>query len=122
MGDSIPYQLIDQINQRKDNPTTLDMMYQRRFPSRSGFLSPIKYGHRKYNHDPMSNFIIGMQLGGIRGVQAAFLHDIEDMISDDLAAKFGVHGRNIFEAVMNYSFSQHRKHDRHRRSMIKRLY
>jgi len=119
MGNSLPYTIVDQINQRKDNPTTSDKTLSRALRAKT---IPRPYGHRKYNHDAFSNVILGYQMAGSKGIQAMFLHDIEDMISDELVNYFGSDGRNIFEAVMNYSFSQHRRHDRRRRSAIKRLY
>ena len=119
LGNSLDYKTVDRINQRKDNPTGLDKLFARNYESR---YLPKRYGHRKYNHEPFFNVVEGYRLGGTKGIQAMFLHDIEDMISDELVNYFGSDGRNIFEAIMNYSFSQHRKYDRNRRSAIRKMY
>jgi hypothetical protein len=112
MGNSLPWKDVDAINQRKDNPTFQDKVFSNMM-NKNLSIVPNMWGHRQYNHDIFSSILIGHKIAGRKGMQAALLHDIEDMISDELVKYYGVDGRNLFEAAMNYSFTQHRRHNRY---------
>jgi len=115
MGNSLDWYTINSINKRLDNPTYQDVILSRFL----GNNFPIPYlpqvGHRKVNHNTFSAFTIGMQKGGFKGVQASMLHQLEDIISNQLRDNFGTDGRDLIEAGLNWSFSKHRRHTAPRR-------
>lgn len=117
MGNRASWTNINAINQRIDNPTFQDRVFSdimsKYFPSAR--LPLIKQeGHRRYNHDSMSAVRIAMEnsrkMGFAEALEVELLHDMQDMISNQLRDNVGTEGRDIIEALLNFSFSRHRRH------------
>jgi hypothetical protein len=115
MGNSLSWKDVNAINERIDNPTFQDKILSQAMGNRFNVPHLNYWGHRKTNHDFLSMFNVGYQKAGYKGVQAAALHYMEDIISDELRNNLGTAGRDLFEAAMNYSFSKHRRHTALRR-------
>ena len=122
MGNSVRWSDIDHINQRIDNPTFQDKVFsnimQKYFPS--AMLPLMKQqGHRRYNHDTMSAVRIALEnshkIGFQKALEIKLMHDMQDIISNQLVNSVGTEGRDIVEALLNFSFKRHRRHTAPRR-------
>jgi hypothetical protein len=116
-GNSVSWTDVNAINQRMDNPTFQDRVFsdmmQKYFPqARIPLLA--QEGHRRYNHDGMSAVRIAMEKGNKMGftkaLETLLLHNMQDSISNQLRDNVGTEGRDIIEALLNFSFSRHRRH------------
>lgn len=116
-GNSVSWTDVNSINQRMDNPTFQDRVFsdmmQKYFPqARLPLLA--QEGHRRYNHDTMSAVRIAMEKSGKMGftkaLETLMLHNMQDSISNQLRDNVGTEGRDIIEALLNFSFSRHRRH------------
>lgn len=124
MGNSVSWSDIDHINQRIDNPTFQDKVFsnimQKYFPN--AMLPLMKQqGHRRYNHDTMSAVRIALEnshkIGFQKALEIKLMHDMQDIISNQLVGSVGTDGRDIIEALLNFSFRRHRRHTAPRRML-----
>jgi hypothetical protein len=65
--------------------------------------------HRRVAHDPYTSSIIAFNEVGQNGIPLANLHLQLDAIGEELRKANGATGRDLIEAMMNYSIEQSRK-------------
>lgn len=105
--------MVEMVNHKIDNPDPWASFMQdalnRQF-GRNTFDVPglNKMGHRQVNHDLLSAALQGWSVAGPDGVRVAWHHVMQDTFSDMLVRSLGVEGRDLWEALYNYSTAKPR--------------
>src|SRR6185295_812220 len=84
MRNSLDWNTVNAINERIDNPTYQDVIMSRMLGNKFAYPNLAQVGHRKVNHDFFTAIMIGMQKGGVKGIEAAVYHHLEDIMSNNL--------------------------------------
>lgn len=111
----IPNKAILDVNRRLDNSKMMDKTLGAIFGGKKGrettdFFGLTKHGHRKYNHDVGSALLVANLVNNQYGSKIAIAHLMQDQFSNLLIDKYGVEGRDLLEAVFNYTMANNRKH------------
>ena len=117
----IPLKDIMQVNSRLDNAKMMDKTMRAVFGGKetTDFFGLTGHGHRKYNHDMGSALLAANLVSKQYGAKIAIGHLMQDTFSNMLVDKYGVEGRDLFEAVFNYSVANKRRTGRKRKTMYK---
>lgn len=106
LNPNIPVGDIMRVNARLDNATMMDKTMNALFGREtSDFFGLTKHGHRAYNHNLASALMVANIVSQKYGSRIAVSHLMQDTLSNMLVDKYGVEGRDLFEAVFNYSIA-----------------
>ena len=114
----IPTSDIMKVNARLDNAKMLDKTMKSVFgKENSDYFGLTGHGHRKYNHDVGSALLVANLVSKQYGSKIAISHLMQDTFSNMLVDKYGVEGRDLMEAVFNFTISNKRRSTRKKKLM-----
>ena len=108
--------IIEQINRMIDNPEP----GMPTFSPELGGMPGLDYrGHRIKGHDLVSVTILGLILGGPKGLAAALIHPALDSARDQVVKKYGSNVADVLESIFNLGYELYPKTSKRRKSHAK---
>jgi hypothetical protein len=107
----IPIRNIEAVNSRLDNSKMVDKTINALFNKETTDYFGLSHrgGHRSLNHDVASAMLVASLIDKEYGPKIAMAHLMEDQMSNLLLDKYGYEGRDLVEAVLNFTLRKNYK-------------